>query len=172
MRKAGEQMAYTVERAHLGDEAILAHIQTESWKAGFRGILNDEILARCTQLDKVEAMYRRSLESGEGNGYILRIDGKPHCIAWWDQSRAQDMPGYAELYCIHSLQDHWRRGFGSRMMERVLEDMKNAGYARVMLWVFAENTRARAFYEAHGFADTGKIKPGIEPAEICYVREL
>ena len=40
-------MEYTIERVKLGDEATLAYIQTESWKAGFKDILNAEILQRC-----------------------------------------------------------------------------------------------------------------------------
>ena len=82
------------------------------------------------------------------------------------------MPGYAELICIHSLQDQWRKGYGSRMMETVLRDIKEAGYRKVMLWVFEENARARRFYEAHGFATGGKAKPDMMPVEICYEKSL
>lgn len=61
-------MEYTIERAKLGDEGTLAYIQTESWKAGFREILDEQTLQRCTQLDRATAMYRRLLEAGIGNG--------------------------------------------------------------------------------------------------------
>ena len=57
-------MEYTIERAKLGDEGTLAYIQTESWKAGFREILDEQTLQRCTQLDRATAMYRRLLEAG------------------------------------------------------------------------------------------------------------
>ena len=54
-------MEYTIERVKLGDEELLAYIQTESWKAGFKDILNDDVLQKCTQIDKAIAMYRRLL---------------------------------------------------------------------------------------------------------------
>lgn len=165
-------VAYTIERVKPGDEAALAYIQTESWKAGFKDILSPDTLQRCTRLDKATAMYRRLLEQHIGHGYLLHADGRPHCIAWWDATREQDMPGYAELICIHSLPDRWRQGYGSKMMDAVLHDMAAAGYARVMLWVFEENTRARRFYEAHGFATVGKVKPNVEPTEILYEKLL
>ena len=82
------------------------------------------------------------------------------------------MAEYAELICIHSLPDRWRQGFGSRMMERVLSDMAAAGYRQVMLWVFAENTRARKFYEANGFFTNGEQKPQLLPVELCYQKRL
>ena len=109
-------MEYTIERVKLGDETALAYIQTESWKAGFKNILSTDVLQRCTQIDKVTAMYRRLLEQNIGNGYLLKVEGNPHCIAWWDATREKNMPGYAELICIHSLQDKWRKGYGSKMM--------------------------------------------------------
>lgn len=80
-------MEYTIESVKLGDEEVLAYIQTESWKAGFKDILN-------------------------------------------------------------------------------------AGYSKVMLWVFEDNTRARLFYEKHGFKTKGKVKANTEPKEICYEKNL
>ena len=165
-------MDYSIERVKLGDELALAFIQTESWKAGFQDILNPDTLQRCTQIDKATAMYRRLLEQNIGNGYLLKVGGSPHCIAWWDATREKDMPGYAELICRHSLQNQWRKGYGSKMMDAVLHDIKAAGYAKVMLWVFEDNARARRFYEAHGFSASGKAKPNTEPVEICYEKDL
>lgn len=163
---------YAIERAKPGDEQTLAYIQTESWKSAFRGILSEEELIRCTHVDRVTAMYKRELDNGIGYGYILRVNGAPHCIAWWNATREQDMPGYAELICIHSLPGNWRHGYGSRMMKAVLRDMATAGYRKVMLWVFEANDRARKFYEAMGFATHGKVKPNLTPVEICYERYL
>lgn len=165
-------MSYTIEQAKLGDEAALAYIQTESWKAGFRGILDPETLAQYTQLDRATAMYRRLLENPMGHGYLLKIDGQPHCIAWWGDARDEDAAGYAELICIHSLEGHWRRGYGSRMMETVLRDAAAAGYKKILLWVFETNSRARSFYEAHSFTATQKRKPGFGATEMRYERVL
>ena len=165
-------MNYTIERVKPGDEAVLAFIQTESWKAGFKEILSPDILERYTQMDKATAMYRHLLEHHVGNGYLLKVEGQPHCIAFWDATRDEDMPGYAELICIHSLPDHWRQGFGSNMMETVLRDMTAAGYKKAMLWVFEDNARARRFYETHGFTTSGKSKSSFNTTELCYEKEL
>ena len=165
-------MEYTIERVKPGDEKILAYIQTESWKAGFKDILTPDILEKYTQIDKATGMYRRLLEHNIGNGYLLKIDGKPHCIAYWDKSRENDMPDYAELICIHSLQNQWRHGYGSKMMAKVLCDIEKAGYSKVMLWVFEENLRAKKFYEALGFNLNGKRKKSFESFEICYEKEI
>ena len=162
---------WEISHGQPGDETFFALIQTESWKAAFRDILTPEVLENATQLPKAAAMYRRLLEQHIGHGYLLRVDGKPHCIAWWDRSRDGADFG-AELICIHSLPGNWRKGYGSRMMEAVLGDMKAAGFTKATLWVFQENRRARQFYEAHGFAPNGMTKGGFDATEICYEKAL
>ena len=160
-----------IRRAQSGDEETLARIQTESWKAAFAGIVPAELLAQCTNVERAEKMYARLLAERRGNGYILELDGKAHCIAWRDAAKDDDMPGAAELRCIHSLPDNWRRGYGSRMMERVLTDVKAAGYETIVLWVFARNERAIRFYEAHGFTASGKKQDAFGTVEEMYVKE-
>ena len=165
-------MCYEIRRVKQGDAEALGAVQTASWKAAFRGILSEEMLEKLTDPQKAAAMYRRLLADGTGNGYIGEIDGKAHCIAYWDKARDADMPQYAEIICMHSLPDNWRKGYGGQMMDRLLADIAQAGFEKVMLWVFTENARARAFYEAKGFRSTDKIQPAFGTTEICYLKEL
>lgn len=165
-------MEYLIREVKGGDETDLSYIQTESWKAAFKNILSEEVLQKTTDITRATAMYKRLLDENVGNGYILEVDGKPHCIAWWDRARDEDMPDYAELICIHSLQDKWRKGYGTKMMNKVLKDIKAAGYGKVMLWVFTDNSRGRRFYETNGFVTHGKVKPCFGTQEICYERNL
>jgi len=163
---------YIIRNVMTGDEAVLAYIQTESWKAAFKDILEEEELIRCTNMERATGMYAGLLEAKKGNGYLMKVDGKGHCIAWWDASREEDMPGYAELICIHSLQSNWGKGYGSKMMDKVLNDISKAGYTKVMLWVFEKNERAKKFYEAKGFVKGKKSKTIKGVTEVMYVRNL
>lgn len=165
-------MDYFIRKVQQGDELNLAYIQIESWKAVFQDILSAEILQQATDLTHATAMYKQLLDENIGNGYILEVNSQPHCIAWWGKARDNDMSDYAELICIHSLQDNWRKGCGTQMMNRIMDDMKAAGYDKVMLWVFTNNVRARKFYESCGFVTYGKVKPCFETEEICYERKL
>ena len=73
-----------IRKVKKGDENILACIQTESWKEAFKDIVPDDLISKCTGIERAAAMYKRLLDENKGNGYILELDGKPHCIAWWD----------------------------------------------------------------------------------------
>lgn len=161
-----------IRKAEPGDEKILAHIQTESWKAAFAGILPPEELERCTNLEKAEQMYHSVLRREGCNMAIAFVADKPHCIAAWGKNRCDLGDTVGELICIHSLQNHWGKGYGSAMMEYVLAQLKQEGYESVILWVFEANTRARKFYEKHGFqlTDQKKLANGI--AELMYMKDL
>lgn len=165
-------MKTAIRRARPGDESILAYIQTESWKAAFAGILSAETLAKYTDAHRVADMYRRLLKEDRGKGYILLAANSPHCIAFWDAARDASLAGAAELICIHSLPDNWRKGYGGAMMDRILQDMREAGYSTAVLWVFKDNLRARAFYEAKGFALTDAAKPAFGSEEVLYSMAL
>lgn len=165
-------MKTAIRKVRQGDENTLAYIQTESWKAAFAGILDEETLVKYTDLNRATAMYRQLLDNNTGNGYILSVDGKPHCIAYWDAARDEESAGKAELICIHSLPDNWHKGYGTRMMDQILKDIREAGYSEVVLWVFRDNNRARAFYEAEGFTMTGISKPAFDTEEVLYSKGL
>ena len=165
-------MNCSIRRVKQGDEKALAYVQTESWKAAFAGIVPADLLEKCTEITRAENMYAKLLGENKGNGYILEIDGRAHCIAYWDASREKDLPGYAELICIHSLRDRWHQGYGSQMMARILSDIRGAGYDKAMLWVFEENTAAIRFYKKHGFADSGRRQKALGAVEAMYERSL
>lgn len=158
--------------AELGDEKILAYIQTESWKAAFSEILSVEELKRSTDIQKAEEMYKNVLNRQFVNVVIEFVDEKPHCIAGWSKNRNDLGDNAAELICIHSLRDKWRQGYGSVMMRHILDEIKKAGYSEVILWVFEKNLNARKFYEKHGFklSDLKNVSHGA--VEIMYSKQL
>lgn len=161
-----------IKMANPGDEAVLAHIQTESWKSAFEGILSRDDLEALTEINRVTEMYKRTLCSYSEHGFILSVDGKPHCIAYWGASRESDMPDYAELICIHSLPENRRCGYGTVMMEHIFREIKNAGFEKIMLWVFENNIPARKFYEKLEFKPSGKTKIFRGAVEMMYCRSF
>lgn len=161
-----------IRKVKVGDANTLAFIQTESWKSAFNSILSKEDLDRYTDLNEAINLYSKLLNENIGNGFILTIDENPHCIAYWDKTRDNEMEGYSEIICIHSLCDNWGKGYGTEMMNHILSDIKNSGFSKVMLWVFKENYRARKFYEKQGFVLTEKFKEFSNAIEVMYCRDL
>ena len=165
-------MKIEIRRAKLGDEKILAYIQIESWKFAFADIISSEDMERYTDIVKAEAMYENVLKSSYAEVSILEIDGKPHCIAAWSKARNPQFSDCAELICIHSLCDKWGKGYGSMMMNHIIDEIKKSRYNSMLLWVFEKNTRARTFYEKHGFELTDNTQISYDAVEVMYRKNL
>ena len=163
---------YEIRKVKKDDDKKLAFIQVESWKKAYSSIVPQEHLRKFLDNDYVSSIYRRLLDNHKGNGYIMKVDGQYHCIAYWDKARDSITDDTAEIICIHSLPNNWRRGYGSIMMQKLLHDMKEQGYSKVVLWVFRDNERACSFYEACGFRKTGESKESMGAIEISYIRDL
>lgn len=56
------------------------------------------------------------------------------------------------------------------MMERLLADVKEAGYETLVLWVLEKNTSAIRFYESFGFARAEKSAPPSARSKKCTAR--
>lgn len=165
-------MNIKIRKAKIGDEKILAFIQTESWKNAFKDIISETDLEKYTNITKAEEMYSRVLKENYAKNFILEIDGKPHCIAAWSKARNLAYSDSAELICIHSLCDNWGKGYGSIMMNHIINEIKSAGFKSVLLWVFEKNIRARKFYEKHGFELTDNTQVSYGTVEVMYCKEL
>lgn len=175
--KTDLEMRYDMSKIELrqaksGDEEILAYIQTESWKAAFRGILSDDELIKCTNIEKVREMCKKSLSLYPDSFVIEFVDDKPHCIAGWNKNRCGLGENVAELICIHSLCDNWHKGYGTIMLNYILEKTEQAGYSEVVLWVFEKNLNARRFYEKHGFVLTEESKLIKGVVELMYSKKI
>ena len=121
-------MEVSIRRVQEGDEKDLAYIQTESWKAAFANILDVETLSRCTNIDKAIVMYQRLLKEKKGNGYILLVDRKPHClshIGMLPRRRIYRRQSWL-LYTVCRITG--AKVMAAKMMDKVLKDIKEAGY--------------------------------------------
>ena len=81
-----------------------------------------------------------------------------------------------EVYGCYVDPAHWRKGVGSALMAAGIERLRLAGYRQAVLWVLADNVRARAFYEHHGWLADGGEKMfemgGERYPEVRYRRPL
>jgi GNAT superfamily N-acetyltransferase len=80
-----------------------------------------------------------------------------------------------ELYALYVTPAWWSTGTGRALMGSVLAALEAERYRRVVLWVLADNARARRFYERAGFAADGgtNILTGLGGVlELRYTRPL
>lgn len=161
-----------IRPAVVEDVAVLARIQTQAWNAAFCDILSPEALAQATNLEETQDMHQFVLEHQLAHVLLLSVDGSPQGFCAWGGNRDNLGEDAAELICIHSFPQFWGTGCNSQMMQHVLEAARDAGYTQLILWVFVDNTRARRFYEKHGFHLTSQEKETLGAKEVMYTISL
>jgi len=163
-----------VRSAQPSDSAALAKILCDSWQAAYKYILTPEELERNTNLEARTTMFERLQKSSVGNIGIAFSDCNPCGMVSSGKSRDADLADYAEIVAIYSLEEYWGKGVGCRLMRLALTELKRKGYKSVLLWTFEVNTRARRFYEKHGFVADDAVKDsGFGNAkEVRYRRDL
>jgi ribosomal protein S18 acetylase RimI-like enzyme len=89
-------------------------------------------------------------------------------------SRDADADG--ELFAIYVDPDYWGRGVGRKLMAAGEERLRELGHVEAILWVLADNPRARRFYERSDWQHDGTTRTieifGIDIAEVRYRKIL
>jgi GNAT superfamily N-acetyltransferase len=132
------------------DLSAIAAFQTAVWNEAYRGLVPAPYLERTTVADRelrwAERIGRRDILLAERDD-----DGTLDLVGVASSSRREDeRPGplleLNSLYVAHGMR---RSGLGARLLAELLGD------APAVLWVFAANAGAVAFYETCGFAVDG-----------------
>lgn len=175
------------EERHFADMSLLHAL---GWRAAYRDSIPANYLAREITDGRWTAVFRQNYEEGVYRGLLLYAGDTPLCCATCGPARvdhaagdticqfsAPDLASWGELVSLYAHPDHWGQGYGSVVLEEVLNRMEGAGYPGCFLYVLRENGRARRFYEKHGFAWDGRslevaLPPDTVLTDLRYCREL
>jgi len=185
-----------IRPAATADAEAVAQIRNETWHAAYAGIIRADVLDRATR--QINGARQRAVFASRPWQRMLVAEAGPDPAAApvtgvvgyasYGPERDQDgaigrRPGdgsapqscTAELYALYVAPAWWSTGTGRALMQRVLEEVRAEGYPRIVLWVLADNARARRFYERAGFRPSGasQVLHGLGGVtEVCYERSL
>lgn len=76
------------------------------------------------------------------------------------------------IEALLTVPEAWGCGVGPALMEKVLKDAAVRGKDDIRVWPFAQNARARRFYEKWDFAPTGRqrLSDALEVEYVCDVK--
>ncbi|WP_028671947.1 GNAT family N-acetyltransferase [Saccharospirillum impatiens] len=162
-------MNTVVRKARAGDELRMAEIQVNAWQRAYAGIMSPELL-ESLDIHQKSAMWQNALEqSGPGRYLVAEVDGTVEGFAVFGPARDNDLgdSNAAEIVSININPALWRVGIGSALIHSIIDCCDAEKFEGVHLWVATENTRARRFYERHGFSSENRIKvdPGHDLVE-------
>ena len=177
--KVDRSTTATIRAATQNDAPGIAEVQVAGWRAGYRGLMPEAVLANLS-VPKREAIWRRILAEGRFEVNIAEVDAIAVGFVNFGPSRDPDATATAtgEILAIYVDPIHWHGGVGRTLMNAALSRLESAGFKEATLWVLESAARTRSFYERQGFSVDGATKQepvgegGVTVGEIRYRRSL
>jgi ribosomal protein S18 acetylase RimI-like enzyme len=135
----------------------IAALSVRTWQAGYAGIVPADHLASLDPVARAQNLRTRPKTPGSQT-LVAEDDGNLVGFVTFGPYREDDGEidrAAGELYAIYVSPDHWGQGTGRRLLSMARGRLKADGYPDMRLWVLAENTNARRFYERMGLAADG-----------------
>jgi GNAT superfamily N-acetyltransferase len=134
----------------------LAETAIAAWRAGFRGIVPEQVDPAATW--RPERIAERLAGRPRDGSAILtaEVDGEVRGLSLYGPSRDRGAPpreGEIIALYVHPLS--WRRGIGRGLVEASLDWLARDGHAEAIVWTLAASPRNLAFYEALGLVRDG-----------------
>jgi len=147
------------------------------WQSAYKGIIPDEYLENMpSEQEQRTEKFKQALCDPDNYGfYCAEFDGRIIGRLIIRNGRDEDKQDAGEIAAIYLIEEFWDKGYGREMMNFVISRFRSMGYSEVFLWVLQDNTRARRFYEKHGFTFDGKkaeIEIGKPLIELRYTRNI
>ena len=121
-------------------------IYEESWKYAYCGIIPQ------VYLDSIpENQWVNSLDHPGWHTLVCVENGEYIGTSSFCKSRFEKYSDSGEVISIYFLLDYMRKGYGTKLLGAVMNELKKQGFNDVFLWVLEENSIARQFYENYGF---------------------
>tara|TARA_Y100001933_G_C18692759_1_gene435734 strand:- start:20 stop:568 length:549 start_codon:yes stop_codon:yes gene_type:complete len=174
----------TIRNACVEDVEDIIHINIETWKSAYKGIIASETLEKLDQM-KEERVKRARAEFGTRHfdGHVIHQSVacyKEKVIGFATFGKARPFNGktynrMGEVYAIYVLDQYQGMQAGKKLIENTFRSMNQMHtYDEVIVWTLTKN-KSRGFYERLG--GISKFKKSInisgqELDEIGYVYSL
>ena len=171
----------TIRDATPADAGAIAAVQVASWRAAYRGLLPDEVLAGLSVPGLTQMWTGRFAASPPRSSVVVACAGE--AIVGFASGGPPESPddradpNLADVYTLYLDPAHWDRGIGAQLHDAVLARLAGHGFTHAGLWVLAGNERALRFYLRNGWTDTGRTQvdrgpQGVELHERRLQRDL
>lgn len=141
----------TVRRAIPEDAAAIAYVHVAAWQWAYRGIMPDDLLDGLRS-ERRRPMWEATINA-EGQAVFVAEEGGE--IVGFSHVGRHTEDDLGELYAIYLVRTATGHGIGAGLMEASEEALRDLGCAEAVLWVAADNTATRRFYEAGGWSHDG-----------------
>lgn len=148
-------------------------MHVDTWRSAYEGIVPDEYLAGLSY-GTSERLWQDVIAAGDGRVFVAEDDRGVFGFASGHRRErfSKGLEEYeGELTTVYVLPSGQGGGAGRRLVGAVARYFSEIGVDSMLLWAFAENRRARRFYESLGgvlVAEDGFELGGARMREVAY----
>ncbi|MEG6523510.1 GNAT family N-acetyltransferase [Desulfotomaculum sp. 1211_IL3151] len=145
-----KQLNSTIRRATIRDTRIISNIHASSWKIAYKDIVPQKFLDEL-EYDFWVSAFQNWIDNNILTAQIIYDNERPVGCITYGRSRDNKLSKWGEIVSVYVLPGYFRKGYGQKLLETALKDLKEEGFQNCYLWVLKENYNARRFYEKMGF---------------------
>jgi GNAT superfamily N-acetyltransferase len=146
------------------DARAIAELEVRAWRWGYVDIVAEEDM-----ITVGERMERWLTQPADG-AFVAEAEGRVVGVV-----QVGPDPGDGSVGRIRGLNVEpaaQGAGVGTALHEHACAQLRAAGYAEAVLWVFEANGHARGFYERRGWVADGGAQASAEAPELRYRQNL
>ena len=163
-----------IRKVKYEDIEQIVDININDWKKVYKGIIDDAILDNLNRNEKIEKWKQHY---NLGNVIVAEENGKILGYCRYDDNAVYENSDIdSEIIAIYVDYDNLGKGIGRKLVEYVMNDLKNKNKTKMVIWCLEKNMNGRKFYEKMGgkLIDNEKSfeKDGKEYKEVGYIYNI
>ena len=139
--------------AHSSDLPDIANLFLQCWTISYVEVLSQETREAMTLESAIE-LWEKALTTNLERKTVLAIEND-ELIGVFRVGSDPKNALRGHLFSLYISPDCSGKGFGKRLLESAIEEIKSEGFSEMTLWVFNENKIAKSLYTKYGFVTTG-----------------
>ena len=140
-------MNCTIRKMTREDCEAAAHVISASWKETYRGIIPEEELNRTDEQTIAENSRKNFPE--DNHQFVLEVDGVIAGYMNVGLTEEKEYEHCGEIHAVYLLQEYKGKGFGRKMVEAGIRELKAMGCDKMVIGCLAGNP-SNSFYEHIG----------------------
>ncbi|MCU1251695.1 MAG: GCN5-related N-acetyltransferase [Edaphobacter sp.] len=157
-------MNLTIRKAKIEDAGSIAHVQVETWKTTYAGIVSDAFLASLNKEDRMRS-WQEQILADSISIFLAEDETGIFAFAAGGEVREKLDDYDAELYAIYLLRERQRQGVGRILGLALASALQARGFTSMLVWVLEQNPSV-SFYERLGAVQVARKIINIGGADL------
>ena len=167
-------MEYRIRRKTKDDCASVAHVVTVAWNETYKGIVNDDFLNGLYENEEQRTInsYNKFNEN-DNHQLVLEVDNKVVGFVNVGSTDETDYDNCGELYAIYIMSEYKGQGYGKKLFEAGIQELKNMGYDKMVIGCLNGNPSNEFYKHMGGKLIKARIFEKLQlPENVYYFDEI